>query len=297
MRVFVTGASGFIGSAIVSELVAAGHHVLGLARSDASARAVEALGGKAHRGGLEDLRGLRAGAIESDGVAHLAFVHDFSNFEASACIDQRAIEALGAALEGSGKPLIVASGVLGLAPGRVATEKDEPAPDASPRVAGVRTALSFVERGVRTSIMRLPLVHGRGDHGFVPRLIQIAREKGVAGTSGDGSNCWPAAHRLDVARLFRLALEKAPVGALHPIADEGVPTRAIAEAIGRGLNVPIRTIPPAAAAEHFGWLAMFFGMNCRASSAHTRNLLGWQPTHPGLIEDLDAGHYFDGGAN
>jgi nucleoside-diphosphate-sugar epimerase len=295
MRVFVTGASGFIGSAVVPELIGAGHQVVGLARSDAAAAALGAAGAEVQRGDLEDLDSLRAGAARSDGVIHLAFIHDFSRFAASAHTERLAIETLGAALEGSGRPLVIASGTLGLAPGRVVTEADEPAPDApNPRQAGVRAALSFAARGVRTSIVRLaPSVHGRGDHGFVARLVSIAREKGVSGYIGDGSNRWPAVHRLDAARLFRLALEKAPAGsALHGIADEGVQIRAVAEVIGRHLNVPVASVSPEDTGKHFGFLAGFLGLDSPASSARTRELLGWQPTHPGLVDDLDEGHYF-----
>jgi nucleoside-diphosphate-sugar epimerase len=294
MRVFVTGASGFIGSAVVPELLGAGHQVIGLARSDASAAALAAAGAEVQRGDLDDLDGLQASAARSDGVIHLAFTHDFSKFEASARAEQCAIQALGAALEGSGRPLVIASGVFGVALGRVATERDEPAPGVSPRVAGMQTALSFVERGVRSSLVRLPpTVHGRGDHGFVARLVAIAREKGVSGYVGDGASRWPAVHRLDAARVFRLALENAPAGPLHAIAEDGVPTRAIAEVIGRHLNVPVASVSPADAAAHFGFLGALLGVDSRASSTLTRELLGWQPVHPGLIADLDEGHYFD----
>jgi nucleoside-diphosphate-sugar epimerase len=293
MRVFVTGASGFIGSAVVPELIGAGHQVIGLARSEASAAALAAVGVEVRRGDLEDLDALRAGAAGSDGVIHLAFIHDFSKFEASARTDQRAIEALGTELEGSGKPLVVASGVIHLAPGRVATERDE-ASGRFPRTAGMQMAMSFVARGVRASLVRLaPTVHGRGDYGFVPRLIAIAREKGVSGYIGDGTSRWPAVHRLDAARVFRLTLEKAPTGPVHAIAEEGVPTRTIAEVIGRHLNVPAASIAPADAAAHFGFLGAFFGIDSPASSARTREVLGWQPVHHGLIADLDEGHYFD----
>jgi nucleoside-diphosphate-sugar epimerase len=295
MRVFVTGASGFIGSAVVPELIGAGHQVVGLARSDPSAAVLAAAGAEVQRGDLDDLDGLRAGAAKADGVIHLAFIHDFSKFEASARTDQRAIEALGTALEGSDKPLVVASGVLGLAPGRLASERDTHASGVSPRVAGMQTALSFLARGVRSSLVRLaPTVHGRGDHGFVARLVAIAREKGVSGYVGDGANRWPAVHRLDAARLFRLALERAPTGPLHAIAEEGIPTRVIAEVIGRHLEVPVASVSPGDAAAHFGFLGAFFAIDSRASSTLTRELLGWQPVHPGLIADLDEGHYFDG---
>jgi nucleoside-diphosphate-sugar epimerase len=296
MRVFVTGASGFIGSAVIPELLAAGHRVVGLARSDSSAAALLAAGAEVLHGSLEDLGSLRAGAARSDGVIHLAFIHDFTRFEQSVRIEHRAIEALGGALEGSGKPLAIASGVLGLAPGRVATERDSTEGSASPRIASMVAGLAFASRGVRSSLVRLaPSVHGPGDHGFVPMLVAIAREKGVAGYVGDGSQRWPAVHRLDAARLFRLALEKAPAGScVHGIAEEGVAVRAIAEVIGRHLKVPVASVPREDARAHFGFLGAFLGVDGPASNALTRELLGWQPTHPGLIEDLEMGHYFEG---
>jgi nucleoside-diphosphate-sugar epimerase len=298
MRIFVTGASGFIGTAVVPELVSAGHQVIGLARSDGSAAAVQKTGAEVLRGDLDDLDALRAGAAKSDGVVHLAYIHDFSRMEAAAAADRRAIETIGSVLEGSGKPLAVASGMLGLSHGHRVTERDEPSmkPPVHPRLASVRLAQSLVPRGVRTSIVRLaPTVHGPGDHGFVARLVAIAREHGVSGYIGDGSNCWPAVHVRDAASLFRLAIEKAPAGAaLHGVGDEGVPVRTIAEVIGRHLKLPVVSVTPEDAPKHFGWLAMFLAMNTTASNAITRELLGWQPTHPGLIEDLEAGHYTDG---
>jgi nucleoside-diphosphate-sugar epimerase len=297
MRVFVTGASGFIGSAVVPELIAAGHRVVGLARSDAAARALTAAGADVHRGALDDLESLRAGAAKADGVIHLAFNHDMSKFAESARVEERAIEALAVALQGSERPLAIASGVLGLAAGRVATELDEVdfAAPVSPRAAGMKTALSFAARGVRVSLVRLaPSVHGRGDHGFVAWLIDIARRKGVSGYIGDGANRWPAVHRLDAARLFRLALEKAPAGSsLHAVADEGVPTRELAAVIGRHLKLPVATIAPKDAAQHFGWLSGPLALDSPASSAITRERFAWQPTHPGLLADLDEGHYFE----
>ena len=295
MRVFVTGASGFIGSAVVPELVEAGHEVVGLARSDASAAAIAGAGAGVQRGSLDDVDSLRAGAAASDGVIHLAYVHDFSRIEDAARTDLRAIEAVSAELEGTDRPFVIASGVLGLAVGRLATEQDAPDPGAHPRVAGAQAALAAVSRGVRSSLLRLPpTVHGEGDHGFVATLIAIARDKGVSGYIGDGSSRWSAVHRLDAARLFRLALEKAEAGsALHAVADEGVPTREIAEVIGRHLDLPVVSVPEEKAGDHFGWLGRFFAIDAPASSALTREWLGWQPTQPGLVADLDAGHYFE----
>jgi nucleoside-diphosphate-sugar epimerase len=297
MRIFVTGASGFIGSAVVPELLQAGHQVTGLARSDASAEAIRATGADVLRGDLADIDALRAGAAASDGVIHLGFIHDFANFANSVAVDRQAIETFGTALAGSDRPLLVASGVLGLASGRVATERD-PLPVshdsiAAPRLASAQLALSFVERGVRTVMLRFaPSVHGAGDHGFIPYIIGIARQRGVSGYIGDGSNRWPAIHRLDAGRLVRLAVESAPAGAVHAVGEAGVPTREIAEVIGRHLDLPVRSIPLDQAAEHFGWMAGFFGMDAPTSNALTRASLGWEPTHQGLIADLDEGHYF-----
>ena len=291
MRVFVTGASGWIGSAVVPELIGAGHRVLGLARSDSSAAAIAATGAEALRGDLEDLDTLRAGAAACDGVIHLAFIHDFTRFEDSIGVDARAIEALGAALEGSGRPLVIASGTPAI-PGRVAIERDESAPGspAAGRMANARMALGMAAHGVRSSVMGLPrTVHGDGDHGFIARMVSIARETGVSGYVGDGSSRWPAVHVLDAAHLFRLAVERAPAGSvLHAVGDEGVPVREIAGVIGRHLNLPTAPVP----AEAFGWLGQILAVDQPASSALTRDLLGWQPVQPGLIEDLDKGHYF-----
>ena len=294
MRVFVTGATGFIGSAVVPELIAAGHQVTGLARSDVSAQALTAAGAAIHRGDLNDLSSLRAGAAASDGVIHLAYNHDFSQYAASARTDLRAIESLGAALAGSGRALVIASGMLGLAPGRVATESDAPISTTNPRIASTQATLALAAQGVRSSVMRLPpTVHGEGDRGFVATLVGIARQKGVSGYIGDGANRWPAVHRVDGARLFRLALEQAPAGSvLHGVADEGVPLRAMAEVIGRHLNLPVISVSPGDAGEHFGGLSRLLAADVPASSALTRELLGWQPTHPGLIEDLGQGPYF-----
>jgi nucleoside-diphosphate-sugar epimerase len=309
MRVFVTGASGWIGSAVVPELIGAGHQVTGLARSDASAAALTAAGAQVHRGTLDDLDSLRSAATASDGVIHLAFKHDIAfsgDFQGAADADRRAIETFGEALAGSDRPFVIASGTLGLAPGRVGTERDGHGPGsaaapliggAATRMANAQLTLSFASRSVRSSVLRLPpTVHGDGDNGFMATLVGIARDKGVAGYLGDGSNRWPAVHRLDAAHLFRLALEQAPAGSvLHAVADEGVPIRAIAEVIGRHLNLPVVAISAQDAGEHFAWLAGFLGADSPASSTLTRELLGWHPTHPGLIDDLDKGHYFDAG--
>ncbi|KRB47024.1 SDR family oxidoreductase [Terrabacter sp. Root181] len=302
MRVFVTGASGWIGSAVVPELLAHSHSVVGLARSDASAAALEQAGAEVVRGGIDDLDVLRDAAAASDGVIHLAFKHDIAfsgDYAGAATADSAAIETLGSALEGTGKPFFIASGVLGLtAPGQVATETDGHDIDPSAvgpaaRALNAELALSFAERGVRSGTVRLaPTVHGEGDEGFMASIVGVAKEKGVSAYVGDGSNRWPAVHRSDAARLYRLALEQAPPGStLHAVAEGGVSFRDIAEAIGHRLDVPVTSIDPADAAAHFGWLGGFIGLDSLASSAATRELLGWQPTGPSLIEDLDAGHY------
>ena len=294
MRVFVTGATGFIGTAIVRELIDAGHQVLGLARSDAATKFLVAAGAGVHRGSLEDLESLRSGAAASDGVIHTAFIHDFSNYGPAAETDQRAIETLGAALAGSDRALIVTSGtLLAQRQGPLATEEDAHNPN-FPRKSE-EEALALTSHGVRTSVLRLPpSVHGNGDHGFVPQLISNAREKGVSAFIGDGLNRWPAVHRLDAAHLYRLVLEKGIAGAAyHGVADEGVPTREIAEAIGRGLNVPVVSKSHEAAADHFGWIARFFGIDSPASSALTQERLVWRPVQPGLLADLNAVHYFE----
>jgi nucleoside-diphosphate-sugar epimerase len=308
MRVFVTGASGWIGSAVVPELLGAGHQVTGLARSDASAQALTAAGVEVRRGTLDDLDVLRDAAAASDGVIHLAFKHDIAftgDFQGAADADRRAVEVFGEVLAGSDRPLVIASGTLGVSPGRMATERDGHDPDPAlaaahgsgpaTRMATAEFVLSLAARGVRSSVMRLPPTnHGDGDNGFMATLVAIARDQGASGYVGDGSNRWPAVHRLDSAHLFRLAVEHAPAGStLHAVADEGVPIRDVAEVIGRHLDVPLVSVPAEQAADHFTWLGGFIGLDAPASSALTRELLGWQPTQPGLIEDLDKGHYFE----
>jgi nucleoside-diphosphate-sugar epimerase len=307
MNVFVTGASGWIGSAVVAELIGAGHQVLGLARSEASAAALTAAGAQVQRGTLEDLDALRRAAAVSDGVIQLAFNHEIAfsgGFQAAADSERRAVETIGEALAGSDRPFVIASGLLGLLPGRLATERDGHGADATVAAAGsgpqarratAEYTLALASRGVRSSIVRLaPTNHGEGDNGFMATMVGIARDKGVSGYIGDGSQRWPAVHRLDSAHLFRLALETAPAGStLHAVADEGVPIRAIAEVIGQHLNLPVVAIAPENAGTHFGWIGAFLAIDSPVSSALTRELLGWQPTQPGLIDDLDLGHYFN----
>jgi nucleoside-diphosphate-sugar epimerase len=292
MRVFVTGASGWIGSSVVPELIGAGHQVLGLARSDSSAVAVAALGAEVLRGDLADLDALRSGAADADAVVHLAYIHDFTQMAASVQADAAAVAAMAAALEGTGKPLVAASGTPAM-PGAVATERDFPAfgGPAAGRDKNARAVLDLAARGIRSSVVRMPRsVHGEGDrHGLISRVISAASERGAVGYVGDGSSRWPAVHVLDAAALVRLAVERAPAGSvLHAVADEGVPVRDFATVIGAHLNLPTASVP----ADELGFLGMILGLDCPASSALTTELLGWRPTRAGLIEDLDKGHYF-----
>ena len=294
MRIFLTGATGFIGSAIVPELINAGHQVLGLTRSDAGAQSLAAAGAEVHRGTLEDLESLRSGAAQSDGVIHCAFDHDFSNFVANCEKDRRAIGALGAALAGSDRPLVITSGTgMGnTVHGQPATEDAFHADNPHPRKASELAGASMLEAGINVSVVRLPQVHDTVKQGLITQAVAIAREKGVSAYVGDGSNLWPAAHVLDVARLYRLALEKRQAGArYHAVAEQGVAVREIAEVLGRGLKVPVVAMSPEQAAGHFGWLAPFVGMDIPASSAQTRARLGWHPTGPGLIADLENMRY------
>ena len=304
MRIFVTGASGWIGSAVVPELLGARHEVVGLARSEASAQRLEAAGAIVHRGDVDDPDGLAKAAADADGVIHLAFQHEVAwsgNFAAAAAADRRAVEAMGAALADSDRPLVLASGMLGLRAGRVATEDDGLVPSAEVRAnpAGRRSAtalltLSLAGTGVRSSVLRFPpTVHGDGDHGFVATLVGIARQRGVAAYVGNGTNRWPAVHRSDAARLARLAVEAAPAGSvLHAVGDEGVPFREIAEALGRHLRVPTASLAPADAVEHFAHLGHFVAADSPASAAVTRALLAWEPAGPSLLEDLEQDHYY-----
>ena len=292
MRIFVTGATGFVGSAIVRELITSGHRVLGLARSDGGAETLAAMGADVHRGSLADLDGLCEGARKADAVIHAAINHDFSNFAENCAEDRRAIEAMGAALEGSDRPMLVTSGLASLAPGRIATEADIPPLD-SVRVSEAAAA-AVAAHGVRASAVRLaPTTHGIGDHGFVPHLISLAREKGVSAYVGDGQNRWPAVHRLDAARLYRLALEHgAESGPYHAVDEEGVPFKAIADVIGRRLGVPIVSKTADEAAAHFGWFVRMASMDIPTSGARTQSVLGWKPGQPGLLADIDQPGYF-----
>ena len=296
MRVFITGATGFVGSAVTRNLIAAGHEVVGLVRSDASAARLEAMGGKPLRGDLTTLDVLAEGARDADGVIHCGFIHDFTNYAAAAQTDRVAIETIGTALAGSNRPFLVTSGLAGLPGDRVCTELDDIDPGLERRLPRVseKTGLGLVEKGVRASIIRLPAsTHGDGDHGFVPTLIGIARDKGVAAYIGEGSNCWPAGHVDDAAEVYRLALEKGRAGArYHAVGDAGITLREIAEVIGRKLGVPVRSVSPEEAPAHFGWIAPFTLINARASSRITEEELGWRPTRPGLIADLETGTYF-----
>lgn len=299
MRVFLTGATGFIGSAIVQELLRAGHQVLGLARSESAAAALTAAGAQIHPGSLEDLDTLRSGAEAADGVIHAGFIHDFTKFKENCEIDRRAIEVMGAALSGSQRPLIVTSGIGLLPSGIVGTEASDPAPNGqNPRIASEEAATALARKGVNVALLRLPpSVHGAGDHGFVPMLINIAREKGEAAYIGSGENRWSAVHRYDAARLYRLALEKAaekasPGARWHSVAEEGVPFRGIAEVIGKRLNLPVVSKTPEEAAQHFTWFTHFARFDCPASSAQTQAQLGWHPTEVGLLADIDTDDYF-----
>ncbi len=294
MRILLTGASGWIGSASVKELIGAGHHVLGLARNEESAAKVAKLGAEVVRGSLDDLVSLRAAAALAEGVVHLGYNHDFSQMAAAAKTDRAAIDVFADVLQGTGGPLLIASGTLGLAPGRVGTEQDMPSASVHPRIANAAYTLGLADRGIRSMVMRFaPTVHGSGgDHGFVAVLARIAREKGVSCYIGEGQNRWPAVHRLDAGKLVQLAVDQATPGSvLHAVAEEGVTTHDIAAAIGRFLSVPVESIPVERAQAHFDWLGMFFGADAPATSARTRTLLGWKPTHPTLLEDIAAGHY------
>jgi nucleoside-diphosphate-sugar epimerase len=289
MRVFVTGATGFIGSAVVRELLDAGHQVLGLTRSDAGAEALAHAGAQVHRGDIYDLESLRAGAANSDAVIHLAFNHDFSKFVENCETDRRVIEALGSVLEGSDRPLIITSGTgLGISEPGIPAKEDNPSISSSliPRAMSEEAGVAAAARGVRVIVVRLPQVHDTVKQGLVTYAIQIAREKGVSAYVGDGNNRWPAAHRLDVARLYRLALEKGAAATYNAVAEEGISVKEIAEAVGKGLNVPVVSLTPEESMGHFGWLAHFTGRDSPASSAQTRKQLGWEPTGPGMIEDL-----------
>jgi nucleoside-diphosphate-sugar epimerase len=295
MRIFVTGATGFVGSAVVQALIRAGHDVVGLARSDAAARSLTAAGAKAHRGDLQDLESLRKGASESDGVIHTGFIHDFSKFKENCELDRKVVDTLGSELAGSDRPLIITSAIGVLPAGQIVTEHTRPlSPSANPRAATEEAARALMDRGVCVSIVRLsPSTHGEGDHGFVPILIKMAREKNASVYIGEGGNTWPAVHRLDAAQVFKLALEKKTRGAYyHAVAEEGVEFRKIAEVIGQRLGVPVISKSPEEAAAHFTWFAHFASMNIKASSKQTQEKLGWHWTQFDLIADLDQPSYF-----
>lgn len=295
-RIFVTGATGFVGTAVVRELLQAGHHVIGLARSDSSANALAAAGAEVHRGDLEDLESLRRGVEKSDGVIHTGFNHDFSKFRDNCEADRRTIATLGAVLAGSDRPLVITSAMAIVPRGQLVTEDTAPLSGkaAHPRAASEEAAMALAAQGVHVSVMRLPpSVHGEGDHGFVPHLITLARQKRISAYPGEGQNRWPAVHRLDAARLYRLVLEQGRGGArYHAVAEEGVPFRAIAEVIGRRLNLPVASLDVAATAAHFGWFAGFANMDVPASSRLTQTELGWTPQQPGLLADVDQDYYF-----
>ncbi|QFS62708.1 NAD(P)H-binding protein (plasmid) [Pantoea dispersa] len=294
MKILVTGASGWIGSASVKELISAGHHVLGLARNDDSAAKIAKLGAEVVRGSLDDLTSLRSAATLAEGVVHLGYDHDFSQMAAAARMDQAAIETFADVLQGTGGPLLIASGTLGLSSGRVGTEADMPNTGGHPRTENAGYTLGLADRGIRSMVVRFaPTVHGAGgDHGFVAVLARIAREKRVSCYLGEGQNRWPAVNRLDAGKLVQLAIDKATPGSvLHAVAEEGIATRDIATALGKSLDLPVQSIPAEHAQAHFGWLGMIFGADAPASSIHTRSLLGWAPAHATLLEDIAAGHY------
>jgi nucleoside-diphosphate-sugar epimerase len=294
MRIFLTGATGFIGSRIVPELLGAGHGVLGLTRSDAGARWLESVGAEVHRGTLEDPDSVARGAVQADAVIHTAFDHDFSHFVENCEKDRRVIGAMAAVLAGSDRPLIITSGtgLGGTAPGQPAVEQAVDWDHPNPRVASEQAGMEAAQKGVSVGVVRLPQVHDTEKQGLISPLIELSRAKGLSAYVGDGANRWPAAHVSDVARLYRLALEQHEAGArYHAVAEEGVPARAIAEVVGAGLGVPVRSLSPEEAAEHFGWLAMFTGLDMLASSAWTRAKLGWAPTGPSLLTDLQAMDY------
>jgi nucleoside-diphosphate-sugar epimerase len=295
MKIFVTGATGFVGSAVVQALLGAGHEVVGLARSDAAVKSLTAVGAKVHQGDLQDLESLRKGAAESDGVIHTGFIHDFSKFKENCELDRKVVETLGTALAGSDRPLIVTSAIGVLPAGQTVTEDTKPlSPSPNPRAATEEAARALMDHGVCVSIVRLsPSTHGEGDHGFVPILIKMAREKNASVYIGEGKNTWPAVHRLDAAQVFKLALEKKTRGAYyHAVAEEGVEFRKIAEVIGQRLGVPVASKSPEEAAAHFTWFAHFASMNIKASSKQTQEKLGWHWNQPDLIADLDQPSYF-----